>query len=104
MVRVFGGMVSWFSDKGRFGRIIVALLTASILASPATSARADEPLTIVQSEGESVILAEVGYEYWSKLSSSHVAAVRLKDGSLGMVWMFHGVTGQCVQITMTSSD
>src|SRR5712691_6598519 len=96
--------VAWFKGRARFGRLIVVLAAVSLLATPAATAWADEPLTIVQSEGEPVILAEVGYEYWSKLSSSHVASVRLKDGSLGMVWMFHGNAGQCVQITMASSD
>jgi hypothetical protein len=85
-------------------RALAVLTAALMLASSGTRAYAEEALTMINVEGRPAILAEIDYEYWSRLSATNAATVQLKDGSLGMIWMFHGFKGDCVRITMASSD
>jgi hypothetical protein len=84
-------------------RSLLALAAAAIMAVPTASAFAWTP-TVVQEDGASVTIAQIGTRTASSLGPTNTANERLKDGSRGEAYRFEGAQGDCVVITMRSSD
>jgi hypothetical protein len=86
-------------------RSILAVATAVLMAIPTASAFAETSTpAVIQEDGKSVTLARFGTRYTSSLSHANSVNERLTDGSRGEAFRFEGGRGDCVQITMRSSE
>jgi hypothetical protein len=84
-------------------RSVLALAAAVVMAIPTASAFAYTP-PVVQEDGKPVTIVPIGSHSTSWLSHAHEDVRRLSDGSLGQAFRFEGSRGDCVVITMRSSE
>jgi hypothetical protein len=84
-------------------RSVLALAAAALMAIPTASAFAYTP-PVVQEDGKPVTIVPIGSHSTSWLSHAHQDVRRLSDGSLGQAFRFDGNQGECVVITMRSSE
>lgn len=82
--------------------VAAALAALTIVAAPATAARAE--VTVLTEQGVPVSLAEVGIRYTSRLGDANPDVVTLDDGSLGEIWRFDGDRGDCVSVSLQAED
>jgi hypothetical protein len=86
-------------------RSVLALAAAVVMAIPTASAFAQSfTPTVVQEDGASVTVAPIGTRTASSLSPTNSVNERLSDGSRGEAFRLEGVQGDCVLITMRSSE
>ena len=82
-------------------RLALALATALLLRSLGEAAYAQgTSVQIVDVQGVPVYVAQYGFTYNSSLTTTSM----LQDGGPGEVWMFEGLTDECSEIIMRSTE
>jgi hypothetical protein len=84
-------------------RLISTLAGLLLIGTTATNAFAEEIQT-VWDHGMPVSLARVGYTYNSYITPSSLTTKKLDNGTRVEAWKFEGRAGQCVDITMRSTE
>ena len=84
-------------------RLISSLAGLLLVGATATTSLAAEIAT-VWDHGMPVSLAQIGYTYTSYIGADSLTTKKLDNGTRVEAWKFQGRAGQCVDITMRSSD
>jgi len=84
-------------------RLISTLAGLLLIGTTATNAFAAD-ITTVWDHGMPVSLAQIGYTYNSYIIPSSLTTKKLDNGTRVEAWKFQGRAGQCVDITMRSSE